>query len=141
MRILLNRTHHGSVNTIGDLSINGERLCYTLEDKVREREGQPVARWKVPGRTAIPRGTYKVVVTHSPRFGRPLPLLLNVPGFIGIRIHPGNDSDDTDGCILVGNTWSGGDFIGQSRLAFNAVFSMINAAHQRGEPIEIEVRG
>lgn len=141
MRILLNRTHHGSVNTIGDLSINGERLCYTLEDKVREREGQPVGRWKVPGHTAIPRGTYKVVVTHSPRFGRPLPLLLNVPGFTGIRIHPGNDSDDTDGCILVGNTWSGGDFISQSRIAFSVVFSMINAAHQRSEPIEIEVRG
>ena len=140
MNILLIRQHHGSEHTIGRLFIDGDEICYTLEDKVRERPGEPVGRWKVPGRTAIPRGRYKVVITHSPRFGTPLPLLLNVPGFAGVRLHPGNDSSDTDGCILVGNSWSGGDFIGQSRIAFNSVFKLLNHAHQRGEPMEIEIR-
>jgi len=76
-------------------------LCWTLEDIVREVEGHPVAMWKVKGRTAVPRGTYCVRVTYSNRFKTSLPLLLDVPGFEGIRIHGGNTASDTEGCILV----------------------------------------
>jgi hypothetical protein len=104
------------------------------------RPGEPVGRWKVPGRTAIPRGTYKMAITHSPRFGVPLPLIINVPGFSGVRIHAGNQSSETEGCILVGHSWSGGDFIGQSRIAFNAIFQILQKAHMAGEPIELEIR-
>lgn len=76
-------------------------LCWTLEDVVREIPGQPVTAWKIKGRTAIPRGTYPMCVTRSNRFGVDLPLLLDVPGFDGIRIHGGNTAADTEGCILV----------------------------------------
>ena len=76
-------------------------LCWTLEDVVREIPGQPVAAWKVKRETAIPRGTYPIRVTRSNRFGVDLPLLLDVPGFDGIRIHGGNTAADTEGCILV----------------------------------------
>jgi hypothetical protein len=76
-------------------------LCWTLEDVVREAPGQPVEAWKIPGETAIPRGTYAVRVTRSSRFKADLPILLNVPGFEGIRIHGGNTAADTEGCILV----------------------------------------
>ena len=76
-------------------------LCWTLEDVVREVPGEPVEAWKVKGQTAIPRGTYAVRVTRSSRFKADLPILLNVPGFEGIRIHGGNTAADTEGCILV----------------------------------------
>jgi hypothetical protein len=67
-------------------------------------------------------------------------LIIHVTGFSGVRIHAGNSSEDTDGCILVGDSLSGGDFIGQSRIAFNALFSIMQKAHMAGEPIELEIR-
>jgi len=85
----------GDRNIIGDLFIDDEFFCHTLEDEKRP-DGE-----KVYGKTAIADGTYKVSVTMSGRFKRLMPLLLDVPLFKGIRIHGGNTSKDTLGCILV----------------------------------------
>ena len=85
----------GDRNIIGDLFIDSEYFCHTLED---EKRADGV---KIKHKTAIPPGTYKVVLTRSNRFKRIMPLLLNVEGFSGIRIHGGNDSKDTSGCPLV----------------------------------------
>lgn len=139
MKIDLRRIHKDAEFTIGELSVDGQKLCFTLEDAVREKPGKPVKEWKVQNKTAIPAGVYKVIISTSAHFKRPLPLLLDVPGFEGIRIHPGNKSADTEGCLLVGTTWGGGDWITNSRPAFNALYAKILAAWSRGEPITIEV--
>jgi len=127
MELTLKRTTLTNSSTIGELAIDGVYECKTLEDVVREVEGQPVSEWKVPGQTAIPRGRYQVVLDWSNRFGRTMPHLLSVPGFDGVRIHWGNTDEDTEGCILVGRTQSE-NFIGESRLAFEALFEKLEAA-------------
>lgn len=94
MKLTLKRIFKGEKYTIGKLYIDGEFFADTLEDPVREE--------KIYGQTAIPKGTYKVTITLSPRFRRWLPLLHDVPNFEGVRIHRGNTPEDTHGCILVG---------------------------------------
>jgi len=119
MELLLKRTTKTKLSTIGELYVNGVFQCYTLEDIERNV--------KIKGVTAIPKGSYKVIVTMSNRFKKPLPLLLDVPNFSGVRIHSGNKSEDTEGCILVGETKQT-DFIGGSRIAFKSLFDKINKA-------------
>lgn len=88
--------------TLGSLYIDDERRFETLEDEIREVPDQPVSAWKVKGRTAIPAGRYRVVLRHSPRFGRVLPWIQDVPGFEWVLIHAGNRASDSAGCVLVG---------------------------------------
>lgn len=102
MNLLLARNRFYDTHTTGQLYLEGDFFCFTLEDKVREEEGVAVEKWKVKGETAIPRGIYEVVLQTSPRFGPDTPTLLRVPGFEGIRIHAGNRPEDTEGCIIVG---------------------------------------
>ena len=113
--------------TAGVLFVDGHFQCFTLEDVVREIPGQPVSAWKVKGDTAIPAGRYRIVRTKSPRFGKVLPLLENVPGFDGIRIHAGNRSSDSSGCILPGRS-RGTGMVMESRLAFEALDQKIRNA-------------
>ena len=113
MDLQLKRVEFCTDYTIGRLSIDNQFFCFTLEPKVRT-DGS-----KVAGHTAIPAGTYQVVIDMSTRFGKMMPHILNVSGFEGIRIHPGNTDVDTEGCVLLGMTWAGGDFVGQSQLAFS----------------------
>lgn len=137
MKLKLDRTWCGPKCTIGSLTVDGKAECFTLEDVVRE-DGRIVAAWKLPGVTAIPTGTYTVIVTPSIRFKRDLPLLMDVPGFQGIRIHPGNGPQDTEGCILVGLA-KGPDYVSESRKAFDQLFPKIKAAIDSGEKVTMEV--
>ena len=138
MKLRLQRLQLDDDVTIGSLDVDGDWACWTLEDAVREQPGQPVASWKLPGQTAIPLGCYRVDVTWSPRFKRPLPLLLDVPGFSGVRIHPGNSAADTEGCILVGADRYAKS-LGRSRLAFDNLMVELNQAQRRQQPIWLEI--
>jgi hypothetical protein len=124
--------------TIGELLVEGAFECFTLEDPEREIEGKPVAEWKIAHETAIQKGSYNVVITFSNRFNRDLPLLENVPGFEGIRIHPGNTASDTEGCILVGRGKTE-KTVTESRAAFNALFPKIKQALDEGDTVTIEI--
>jgi hypothetical protein len=132
MRLRLERTWCGPVCTIGTLYVDGKAECFTCEDVTRPN-GE-----KVYGETAIPSGVYNVVVTPSNRFKRDLPLVENVPGFQGIRIHPGNTAADTDGCILVGKGKMP-DGVSHSREAFDALFRKIKESLGAGEKVTLEV--
>lgn len=134
MRLDLIRDRFTEKSTTGKLMWGEQCVAYTCEDVYRG----PLAE-KVPGETCIPCGSYEVVVTHSPRFGIDMPLLLNVPGFSGVRIHTGNTDADTDGCILVGTT-RGPDQVLGSRVAYEQVFALIQAARARGESVRLDIQ-
>lgn len=93
----------------GDEGLKGDGglqpFCDTLEPPRRNllNGGKWDKRLKVKGMTAIPEGRYLMRFTYSPKFGKRLFQLMDVPLFDGIRIHSGNSVKDTQGCILVGN--------------------------------------
>jgi hypothetical protein len=132
MNLTLARKIFTPRSAIGELSVDGDFECYTLEDPVREGP-------KIPGRTAIPEGRYAIAITWSARFHRELPLVVGVPGFSGVRIHAGNSPEDTEGCILVGRTQAT-DWIGESRVAFDRLYFKIADAIARGEEIWLEIK-
>lgn len=138
MKLRLEREASANGATIGQLFVDGAEFCYTLEDVVREKWGVPVKGWKIAGETAIPRGDYNVVITHSNRFNRQLPLLENVEGFEGVRIHPGNTAADTEGCILVGRSRTDRT-VTESRAAFNELFAKLADAIEHGDTASIEI--
>lgn len=126
--------------TLGKLYLGGVVIAFTVEDTLREVLGQPVVKWKVPGKTAIPEGRYQIVMTQSTRFKRIMPLLLNVPGFQGIRIHSGNTAEDTEGCIILGlkRTAIG---VANSREACARFENRVNQTIADGKNIWINVEG
>ena len=121
MRLQLKRWIITKEATLGKLSVDGQFFCYTLEDRIR-----PPTE-KVYGETAIPTGEYTIELTYSPKFKTILPLLKNVPDFDGVRIHAGNTAKDTDGCILVGETYQGMT-IGESKKALGRLLSKLAEA-------------
>ena len=106
MKLKLIREEFNDICTIGKLFINDEFFCYTLEDKDRGlKDSDPlplIVAKKVFGKTAIPKGKYKVIVNESPKFKRMLPRILDIKGFDGVLLHRGNSANDSLGCILVG---------------------------------------
>lgn len=138
MNIELRRRPSSFASTIGELSVDGIFTAFSLEDVVREIPGKPVSSWKIDDRTAIPVGRYRVIITFSARFQQDMPLLLDVPGFSGVRIHSGNTSDDTSGCILVGLNVVD-DTVTGSHIAFHRLFDQIEKALSQSDKVWITV--
>jgi hypothetical protein len=142
MELLHQRVKLRPERTTGKLLIDGQRFCYVVEDPVREVPGQPVAEWKVHGATAIPVGRYRCTLARSPRFGPDTITLHDVPGFVGIRVHSGNNEDHTEGCPLVGYgvTPDGTIAFGTTKPALADLKSTIRNALARHEEVWWEVR-
>lgn len=142
MELLLKRKIFTDTSTIGELSCNGVFLCYILEDKdrgIRNTDSlASILNKKTFGKTAIPSGRYEITTTYSTRFKKDLPLLLNVPGFAGIRIHTGNTAADTEGCLLPGTAYSL-DKVIQSKAAFAKLLDVMNTAPE-GEKLFITIK-
>lgn len=132
MKLKLTRDIFGNEFTLGGLEIDGEHFAFTVEDKVRP-EGV-----KIHGMTAIPAGTYKVIITMSARFKKPLPLLLDVPNFSGIRIHSGNTAENTEGCLILGKVRTDTG-VAMSRDAMAEFMPILAAALALNEEVDIEI--
>lgn len=130
-------------SSIGDWSVNGERKCFSLEDTDRGLDSamdfEQLEKQKQHGKTAIPYGRYEVIINMSNRFKVLMPLLLNVPGYAGVRIHPGNKAEDTEGCLLPGMT-KDINFVGSSRGAYLIIYRLIESALNRNEKVFITIK-
>lgn len=143
MEIKIDRAWKRDGYTISRIYVNGKLFgCNTLEDTDRGLRQdmilEDIKRIKVYGETAIPSGSYECVYTYSTRFKKMLPLLLDVPGFDGIRIHSGNSAKDTLGCILVGKNDKKG-WISNSRFWTDKLVQSMKVAWDKKEKVTIEV--
>lgn len=144
MEVLIDRAWKKDGYTISRLYVDGELFgCNTLEDADRglrqDMQLEEIKKKKVYGQTAIPRGSYECVYTYSNRFKKMLPLLKDVPGFDGIRIHSGNSAKDTEGCILVGLNLKKGMVL-NSREWTNKLVSKMKEAWNRKERVIIVIK-
>jgi hypothetical protein len=144
MELLLERKYYKKDYIICRLYIDYKYFCDTLEPPygalTSEMTGRQITIVKLcSGKLAIPTGSYRVIVNMSPRFKRPLPLLLDIPGFSGIRIHPGNMVKDTEGCILVGWNRHKGMVI-NSRSAVTLLMDRFAEAEKKGKPVWITIK-
>src|SRR5574339_100651 len=156
MELKLHRITRTGNSTIGELSIDGIFECYILEDQDRglkkdlpfecfdtvaeyhkaypgnEKLEDNIMGVKIKHITAIPAGKYEVAITWSNRFKKPMPLLIGVPGYEGIRIHSGVTQDNTSGCLLTGEGRTKDRLI-NSVKAFKQLESKLKEALKKGK--------
>ena len=141
MKLTLKRIAIRPTYTIGKLYIDDVYFCDTIEDTVRDtnKNGKfDNGEKKVHSKTAIPYGTYEIKWTYSPRFKKYTPQLMNVPSFEGIRIHAGNTSADTEGCLILGENKQVGKVL-NSRATINKFYPIIKEACSKGK-VTIEIK-
>lgn len=142
MKITVKRIAKKPKYTIGKMYLNDRYFCDTIEDTDRgltsEMSVEEIKSKKVYAQTAIPTGEYDVMITYSPKYQRMMPLICNVKGYEGIRIHSGNTEKDTEGCIIVGkNTVVGA--VTSSRDTYRELFNILEHASKVSEPITIKI--
>lgn len=154
MEMVVDRKWKKPDYVIGQMFIDGEYVCDTLEDTDRGLDQSmkeiTIRRDKVYGRTAIPTGKYKIDMdTVSPRFGKvsfykevcdgKVPRVMDVKGFDGVLLHSGNDASDSSGCVLLGQNKAKGKVL-NSRVAFKKVYAILKNAHDAGEEIWLTIK-
>lgn len=143
MKLQLKRIFNGATYTIGKMQIDGKYFCDTIEDVVRVLPAkcpytQCQCKEKVYSKTAIPAGTYNVIVAYSPRFKRLLPRIMNVEHFNGILIHNGVSEGSSSGCIILGENKVKGR-VQNGTLYMNQLTDLLNIVQKRGETITITI--
>lgn len=137
MELSLIRKPSKEGTTLGDLYLeSGAHFCHTLEDQVRvdDPSTEDVDEGKkVYGETAIPTGRYKITITFSQKFQKDMLLVNDVPNFTGIRIHSGNDKEDTLGCILVGQVTDSDTRIHGGSVVLPQLFALVQKALETEE--------
>ena len=139
MKLELIRIANRPTYCIGKLYIDGVWFCDTIEDTDRGLDDSmsvdEILKKKIKGETAIPTGVYKIEITYSPKYKRMMPLLIGVKGYSGVRIHSGNTSKDTEGCLLVGRNTKVG-MVTDSRNTYQRLFARL----QNAKDISIEIK-
>lgn len=142
MELKLERKYRNSNYCIDKLYINGKYFSDVLEDPDRGLTDsmtlEEIKKIKIKGNTCIPYGTYNITITYSPRFKKNLPLLNNVKGFDGIRIHSGNKPQDTEGCLLPGFNKVKGQVI-NSKVTTDKLIAQIQQAINKKEKVTITI--
>lgn len=154
LELLLDRKYKKETYTIGNLYVDGEWFCNSLEDKDRGLSQtmplEEIKKAKVYGETAIPTGRYEVrmdivspkyngVKWYKDNFGGRMPRLESVKGFSGILIHSGNTALDSNGCILVGMNKAKGKVL-DSRATFQKLWKILEQARKAGKTIYLTVQ-
>lgn len=154
LELLLDRKYKKETYTIGNLYVDGEWFCNTLEDKDRGLSQtmplEEIKRQKVYGETAIPTGRYEVrmdivspkyngVKWYKDNFGGRMPRLESVKGFAGVLIHSGNTALDSAGCILIGLNKAKGKVL-DSRATFQKLWNILEKARKAGKTIYLTVQ-
>lgn len=154
LELSLVRVYPKADYTIGFLYVRGKYFCATLEDTDRgltkSMSLAEIKRLKVAGKTAIPRGTYTVKLSISPKFknrswakpyGGLVPSIEDVPGYVGVRIHPGNTAADTEGCILPGTNTQPGKVLQSTAYYRKLMDQYLYPAYLSGEEIRLTIKG
>ena len=154
LELLLDRKYKKETYTIGNLYVDGEWFCNSMEDKDRglsqTMSVEEIKETKVYGETAIPTGRYEVrmdivspkyngVKWYKDNFGGRMPRLESVKGFSGILIHSGNTALDSNGCILVGMNKAKGKVL-DSRATFQKLWKVLEQARKAGKKIYLTVK-
>lgn len=153
MELQVIRKYKKDTYTIGSLYVDGEWFSDTLEDKDRGLKctmfPEEIRAKKVYGETAIPTGTYEVKMTYSGKFATrswarkyngKVPEVLDVKGFAGIRIHPGNSDKDTYGCLLIGRNTVKGKVTQSVDYYYKLLDNYIVPALKRGDKVMLNIK-
>lgn len=140
------RKYYKPTYTIGKFSVDSKCLCDSIEDPIRDlndynHDGDydDEGEGKIYGKTAIPCGRYRVLFTYSMKLKRSLPILQNVPGYSGIRIHGGKNADWSEGCPCVGENKLPGELINYKYWE-KVISDMVRNAINSGKYVWITIK-
>lgn len=152
IEVLIHRKWRKVAYTVGRFFVNRTLLFNSLEDTDRgltqEMSEEDILAVKVPGKTAIPVGTYELRLTVSGKFKNRswakkykglVPEIVDVPGYSGVRIHPGNKPNQTDGCPLTGRNTKVGELTDSTKCYYELMDKHLYPAHLRGEQMKITI--